>query len=96
VANCRLSDAAEADLIKVAQFGDERFGVAQSDRYRNALEMRFRLLAESPFLYPAISHIRPGYRRSVCGVHSIYYQIASKGVLIVRVLGRQDPTKALE
>jgi toxin ParE1/3/4 len=46
-------------------------------------------------LYPAIEDIRAGYRRSVCGVHSIYYHIDEQGVKIMRVLGRQDPEKRL-
>ena len=90
----RLSEAAIEDLIRIAQYGDEHYGVARSDRYRDRLKQRFLLLAEQPERYPAVDHIRPGYRRSVCGAHSIYYRIGGQGVEIVRVLGRQDPDKA--
>ncbi len=41
-------------------------------------------------LYPAVDHIRVGYRRSVCGAHSIYYRIEGEGVEIIRIIGRQD------
>jgi toxin ParE1/3/4 len=92
----RLAEAAKEDLIAIAQYGDEHFGVAQSDRYRDQLERRFSTLAENPLLYPAVEHIRAGYRRSVCGVHSIYYRIEGEGVEIVRVLGRQDTRKLFE
>lgn len=90
----RLSEAAKEDLIAIAQYGDEHFGVAQSNRYRDQFEQQFSVLAEQPELYPTVDHIREGYRRSVCGVHSIYYRIEGQGVEIMRVLGRQDPDKA--
>lgn len=86
----RLSEAAKEDLIAIAQHGDERYGIAQSDRYRERLKQRFGALAENPYLYPAVDHIRQGYRRSVCGVHSIYYRITDYGVEIMRVIGRQN------
>jgi len=90
----RLSRRAQDDLIAIAEYGDENFGVAQSDRYRDQLKQRFSVLAEQPQLYPAVDHIRPGYRRSVCGSHSIYYRIDGQGVEIVRVLKHQDSSKA--
>jgi len=95
VGRYRLSKAAEEDLIDIALFGDERFGIAQSNRYRGQLKRRFSTLAEQPLLYPAVNHIREGYRRSVCGVHSIFYRIDGKAVEIIRILKNQDPSKQL-
>ncbi|MFT5349617.1 MAG: toxin ParE1/3/4 [Planctomycetota bacterium] len=83
-----LSEAAIEDLISIAQYGDDQFGVAQSDQYREKFKRRFSVLAESPELFATVDHIRVGYRRSVCGVHSIYYRIEGQDVEIVRVLGR--------
>jgi len=93
--NYRLAEAAKEDLIRIAQYGDENFGFKQSDQYRDQLEKRFSVLANTPLLFPAIDHIRQGYRRSVCGVHSIYYRIEGKSVVIIRVLGRENPETAL-
>ena len=90
-----LSLAAEADLVGIARYGDEHFGVAQSDRYRDQLIAHFDRLAARPLQYPAVDHIRPGYRRSVCGVHSIYYRITNQGIEIMRILGRQDAKEQL-
>jgi toxin ParE1/3/4 len=90
----RLAKRAEDDLIAIAQYGDEHFGVAQSNRYRNKLKQRFSVLAELPQLYPAVEHIRPGYHRSVCGAHSIYYRVEADGVEIIRILKHQDPSNA--
>ena len=95
VGRYRLSKAAEEDLIGIALFGDEHFGIAQSNRYRDQLERRFSALAEQPLLYPAVDHLREGYRRSVCGVHSIFYRIDGKVVEVIRILKNQDPQKQL-
>jgi len=90
-----LSKAAEQDLTGIAIYGDEQFGIAQSNRYRDQLKQRFSTIAEHPSKYPAVNHIRKGYRRSVCGVHSIYYRIAGVSVEIMRILKKQDPNKQL-
>ena len=95
VGKYRISKAAEEDLIGIALFGDEHFGIAQSNRYRDQLERRFSALAEQPLLYPAVDHLREGYRRSVCGVHSIFYRIDGEIVEIIRILKNQDPQKQL-
>ena len=91
----RLSESAKKDLIGIVQFGDAHFGVAQSNRYRDLLKQRFSVLADQPTLYPAVEHIRSGYRRSVCGVHSIYYRIEGDGVEIMRILKHQDAAESL-
>ena len=84
------NSAAKDDLIAIASYGDEHFGIAQSDRYREHLKKRFSIPAEQPQLYPDVDHIRSGYRRSVCGVHSIYYHVAENAAEIVRVLKHQS------
>ncbi len=91
----RLTRATKEDLVGIAQYGDEHFGVAQSNRYRDQLQQRFTVLADHPLQYPAVDHIRNGYRRSVCGAHSIYYRIDGENVEIMRILKNQDPEKQL-
>jgi len=84
--NYRLAKRVKDDLIAIAQYGDEHFGVARSNRNRDKLKQRFSVLAEQPQLYPVVEHIRPGYHRSVCGAHSIYYRVEADGVEIIRIL----------
>ena len=88
----RLTPAAEEDLINIALYGMEQFGIEQSELYRDKLKQRFLELTEAPLMYPEVDDIREGYRRSVCGVHSIYYRIHTDCVEIMRVLGRQNTT----
>ena len=69
--------------------------IRQSNRYRDQLERQFTVLADQPLLYPAVEHLREGYRRSVGGVHSIFYRIDGKDVKIIRVLKNQVLEKQL-
>lgn len=93
VAEYRITEAAKDDLLLIAEYGDEHYGITQSNQYRDQLKQRILLLAEQPMLYPSVDYIRGGYRRSVCGAHSIYYRIDGGMVEIMRVLGRQDPAR---
>ena len=56
---------------------------------------RFEQLAKQPYLYQPVDYIRKGYRRSVCGVDSIYYRIEDNTVEIMNIVGNQDTSEAL-
>ncbi|ESQ91304.1 hypothetical protein ABAC460_06985 [Asticcacaulis sp. AC460] len=86
----KLNHAARDDIKRIYLRGVTDFGEVRSDSYYAALFDRFDTIAEKPYMYPAVDHIRDGYRRSVCGVDSIYYRILDGDVEIMRVLGRQD------
>ena len=90
MAEYMLAEQASEDLIAIAIYGDEKYGIAQSNKYRDQLKQRFTLLAKHPLQYPAVDHVRPGYRRSICGAHSIFFRIDGAMVEIIRILGRQD------
>lgn len=91
----RLSKQADADFESIYLFGVVTFGLEQAEAYVAGLEARFERLAEYPLRYPSIDHVRSGYRASVYGSHTIYYRTDEDGVLIVRILGRQDSRAAL-
>jgi len=86
----RLSEYAKMDLARIYWRGVNQFGERQAEVYYLALVQRLSDLADAPYQYPAVDHIREGYRRSVCGVDSIYYRINAGVVEIMRIIGRQD------
>ena len=91
MASYRLTERADEDLSRLYEYGILHYGPDQADRYYDGLIERFEELAENPRLWPAVDHIRPGYRRSVYGRHAIYYRIDPDAIVIVRILGQQDP-----
>jgi len=94
--NFKLSDQAETDLIRIHQWGVRRFGERRADDYYFQFFERFERLAEAPLLYPAVDEVRDGYRKSVCGVDTIYYRITDEGVEIMAIVGSQDLKEIFE
>ena len=90
MARYRISEDAKADLRRIYRHGVRAYGDALADQYYDAFFDRFEELAEQPYLYQAVDEIRKGYRRSVCGVDSIYYRVEDETVEIMAILGQQD------
>ena len=88
--NYRLSENAKADLTRIYRRGLREHGEVQADKYYNAFFDRFEQLAEQPLLYPLVNEIREGYRRSVCGLDSIYYRVHEETVEIMAIIGQQE------
>ncbi len=88
--NYKLSVQANEDLIRIYQFVIVKLGQAQADNYLDALFNHFEIIAQRPLAFEAIDHIRPGYRRSVCGIESVFYRVANETVEIMSIIGRQD------
>lgn len=95
MARYRLTHAADEDFERIFEFGIDQFGVEQALDYQTGMMTRFEQMAAQPELYQAVDHIRPGYRRSVYQAHAIYYKIDEGFVLIVRILGRENPETSL-
>ncbi len=94
MASSRLSQAAAEDLHRLFDHGIDRFGLDQAIEYLDGLIRRFSKLAETPNQWQAVEHIRPGYRRSVYGSHSIYYRVEADEIVVVRILGQENPETA--
>ena len=95
MASYKLSHAAKADLQRIYSYGYQTFGEHAADVYFYQFFEAFERNAQNPLSFPAVSHIRQGYRRSVCGVDSIYYRVNESGensfsVEIMAILGGQD------
>ena len=91
----KLSPDAETDLYRIWLRGVKVHGEAQADKYYAVFFERFEQIAKQPYSYSSVDFIRKGYRRSVCGVDSIYYRIVDNTVEIMNILGRQDVDTAL-
>lgn len=90
MANFRLSNEAKTDLIRIHHYGVEKFGVTQADKYFNTFFEYFDIIAQRPYSFESIEHIKKGYRRCVCGADSIYYRIKNGIVEIMAIIGRQE------
>lgn len=96
MANYLLTEQADEDIANILRQGILDFGLQKAEKYYDGLVDRLNNIAERPLMYQAVDEIKPGYRRSVYNVHSIYFQIYQTEVLIIRILGRQDPIGAIK
>ena len=87
----RLSVYAKEDLIRIHQYGVRKFGETRADTYFANFFNQFEIIAEQPLAFEAVPHVRPGYRRCVCGSDVIYYRLSKDGVVdIMAIMGRQN------
>ena len=86
----RLSNEAKVDLIRIHQYGVEKFGMTQADKYFDAFFEYFEIITQRPFSFESADYIKKGYRRCVCGSDSIYFKINEDIVEIMAIVGRQD------
>jgi len=63
MAEYRLTNEAEADLLKMFLYGFEIFGLAQAEEYRVGMARCFELLAQNPRLGRKADAFAAGVRR---------------------------------
>ena len=87
----QFTQLAENDFAGIYEFGVTHFGIHQAELYIQKLSRHLEHLLESPLIAPSAEEFLSGYRRSVVGQHSVYYRMTDSGILIGRILGRQNP-----
>ncbi|MER3375260.1 MAG: type II toxin-antitoxin system RelE/ParE family toxin [Allomuricauda sp.] len=95
MAQYRLSNEAKEDLIRIHHYGVVKFGMAQADTYFHAFFEHFDRIAQNPFSFESVDHIKKGYRRCVCGSDSIFFRLNDDIVEIMAIVGRQDLSNIL-
>lgn len=86
----KLSKVVKEDLIRIHHYGVKKLGVKQADKYFDSFFDNFELIAERPHSFESVDYIKPGYRRCVCGVDSIYFRTNGELVEIMAIIGRQN------
>ena len=92
----RLTNAAKTDLVKIAKFTQQRWGVEQRNKYLAQLDDAFHQLANNPELGKSCDHIKRGYRKFPVASHVIYYQTHASLIKVIRVLHKHmDVSKSI-
>jgi toxin ParE1/3/4 len=90
----RFSRLARLDLIEIADYTVETWGLEQAERYMDGLDDCFMQLAQSPGIGRACDRIRNGYRRMEHRSHVVIYRVEKDGIFISRILHqRMLPSK---
>lgn len=85
------SQRAQSDIILIAAYTEERWGLLQSEAYIAKLNDCFYMLAENPRLGTLSSKIQTGYRRYFTGSHYIFYRPGKAyEIEIIRILHKNQ------
>jgi toxin ParE1/3/4 len=82
----QFSERARLDLVEIADYTLDKWGIDQADRYIDSLYECFALLAKSPRIGRPCDKVREGYRRIEHQRHVIFYRIEKEGIFIGRIL----------
>ena len=85
----RLSRLARLDLIEIADYTVDTWGLEQANRYLDSLENCFQQIARAPGIGRPCNRIRTGYRRIEHEMHVVIYRSDTDGVFISRILHRR-------
>lgn len=86
MAKVTLSVLADADLVEILIFGEQRFGTATADTYVRSFEGPFGLLARHPLIGSQAFEDDPDTHVLHHRRHRIFYEVGDEGVLILRIL----------
>jgi toxin ParE1/3/4 len=82
-----LTAKARAELIEIAKYTQENWGVKQRNTYLEQLDKTFHTIAQNPKKGRNCDYIRAGYRKILVGRHIIFYrQFNAKEIQIVSIL----------
>ncbi len=85
----KLTFEAEQDITRIFEYGLNRFGLKQAEKYYDMLFACFNKIASHPLMFPKAGHLKNDYRYCVCGVDAIYYKINGEVIEIITIIGRQ-------
>jgi toxin ParE1/3/4 len=80
---------ARLDLIEIADYTVDVWGLEQANRYLEGLANCFAQISRSPEVGRSCDQIRPGYRRIEHEKHVVLYRIDHDGVFVSRILHRR-------
>lgn len=81
-----VSEAANADLDAIYDYGVKHFGGAAAEAYLRRFDEAYVLLGDHPLIGPVHDDVRPPIRSLRCGSHRLYYDAEAERVIVRRVL----------
>jgi len=85
----QLSKSTELDLDDLYAEGILKYGLLKADNYYDGLIGGFGLLANNPNIGTNANKLSPNLQKFPYGRHVVFFTNLDKGILIVRVLGKE-------
>ncbi|WP_031425758.1 type II toxin-antitoxin system RelE/ParE family toxin [Flavimarina sp. Hel_I_48] len=84
-----FTEAADKDILEIAKYGIETWGIEQSRKYKTGFYNCFQFLADNPDIGRDASILAPHLKRYSYKAHAIFFKPTAEGILIIRVLGQK-------
>jgi len=85
-----LTQAAKADLQKIALYTQRKWGRTQRNNYVRQFDEAFHRLSDSPQVGKVCNDLRAGYKKFPIGSHFIFYRNSENATIeIVRILHKR-------
>ncbi len=81
-----VSDAANADLDGIYDYGAEQFGEVAAEAYLRRFNGIYDLIRDFPLSGMVQDRVRPAIRSLPCGSHRVYYDVEGGHAIVRRVL----------
>ena len=81
-----LSPAAQADLDRIWDFGEARWGLAQAEAYARQIQRAVEAIAADPRRGRRCDDVREGYFKFGVGAHMLVYRPTGDAIDVVRIL----------
>ncbi|MDR3424400.1 MAG: type II toxin-antitoxin system RelE/ParE family toxin [Alphaproteobacteria bacterium] len=89
-----LSERALERLESIGEYTEKQWGIAQRDKYLEALDKRFHDLARLPLLGRHRNDLKMGLHSFQEGKHVIFYVIEDEGISIIDILHEREDVAA--
>ena len=91
-----LSEAADADLVDLLEYGIDNFGLAAGREYHFSFDNVFAFLCGTPKAGQIDEETQTGLRRWHHRSHRIFYRAEGEVVLIVRIIHQSRDVERLK
>lgn len=85
-----LSESAKTDLKNIYQYGFNRFGENQAERYYDGLIACFEEIVKNPHQFQRVPEVGHDFHRCVFFSENIYFRIANQRIEIMAIIGSKD------
>lgn len=88
-----ISEAADADLVEILEYGTDNFGRDRAEAYVAGFQTTFDLISRHPAAGAVHDEVRPPIRSLPHGSHRVFYDVFEAEAVVQRILHKAVDVK---
>jgi toxin ParE1/3/4 len=88
-----VSEAADADLVEILEYGTANFGLDRAEAYVASFQTTFDLISRHPLAGAVHDEVRAPIRSLLHGSHRTFYDVFEAEVIVQRILHKAVDVK---